>query len=174
MLGTRGGKFHRNGQTLGRRRWASPHWICCELNFKDRHHAPMGPGYTSLFFLDEVTALAAGHRPCCFCRRAAALEFLGGEKAGAFDAAVHRERLQVRPDIACHDLPDGAMIALGSQACAVKSGALLAWSFAGYGPPLPRISSLRATLLTPPRFLAKLRQGYQPRWHPSAEQRARA
>ena len=64
-------------QTLGRRRWASRHWICCDLHYKDAHHEPMGKGYTSLFFLDEVTALAAGHRPCFYCRRADAKHFLG-------------------------------------------------------------------------------------------------
>ena len=63
MLGNRGGKFHRPDKTLGKRRWASRHWIACELRYKDMHHEPMGEGYTSLFFLDEVTALAAGHRP---------------------------------------------------------------------------------------------------------------
>ena len=174
MLGNRGGKFHRDDQTLGRRRWASPHWICCELHYKGMHHEPMGRGYTSLFFLDEVTALAAGHRPCFFCRRAAALEFLGGEKVAAFDAIAHRERLGARLEIQTSDLPDGAMIAVGVDAYAIKAGQLLAWSFAGYGAPVPRMSLPRATLLTPPLFLAKLRQGYQPRWHESAEQRARA
>ena len=69
MLGNRGGRFHRDDRSLGKRRWASHHWICCELHYRDMHHEAMGKGYTSLFFLDEVTALAAGHRPCFFCRR---------------------------------------------------------------------------------------------------------
>ena len=59
MMGNRGGKFHKDDRTLGKRRWASYHWICCELHYKDQHHEAMGEGYTSLFFLDEVTALAA-------------------------------------------------------------------------------------------------------------------
>ena len=76
MMGNRGGKFHRDDQTLGRRRWASRHWICCDLHWKSHHHEPMGKGYTSLFFLDEVTALSAGHRPCFYCRRKDAQLFL--------------------------------------------------------------------------------------------------
>ena len=93
MLGNRGGKFHRDDRTLGRRRWASHHWIACELHYKGLHHEPMGRGYTSLFFLDEVTALAAGHRPCFFCRRAEARAFLGGRKVDEFDRQLHKERL---------------------------------------------------------------------------------
>jgi hypothetical protein len=94
MLGNRGGKFHRDDKTLGKRRWASQAWICCELNYKDWHHEPMGKGYTSLFFLDEVTALAAGHRPCFMCRREEAKRFveLSGMGTGELDAVLHRER----------------------------------------------------------------------------------
>ncbi|MBG1233472.1 hypothetical protein [Aestuariivirga litoralis] len=94
MMGNRGGKFHRHDQTLGKRRWASQHWICCELHYKNAHHEAMGQGYTSLFFLDEVTALAAGHRPCFYCRRQDAKDFLGGEKVESFDRRVHVERTE--------------------------------------------------------------------------------
>src|SRR5947199_10356022 len=71
MFGNRGGRFHRDDRTLGARRWASRQWICCVLSFKGRRHSVWGPtSYTDLFFLDEVTALAAGHRPCFECLRA--------------------------------------------------------------------------------------------------------
>ena len=93
MMGNRGGKFHRDDKTLGKRRWASHHWICCDLHYKNMHHEAMGQGYTSLFFLDEVTALAAGHRPCFYCRRGDAKAFLGEEKVEAFDQQVHAERI---------------------------------------------------------------------------------
>ena len=75
FFGNRGGRFHRDDRTLGRRRWASRQWICCVLQFKNRRHDVWGQGFTDLFFLDEVTALAAGHRPCFECRRADAKEF---------------------------------------------------------------------------------------------------
>ena len=82
LMGNRGGRIHLaadpetgEGPRLGRRRWASRQWICCVLAFKGRRRQVMGPGYTELFFLDEATALAAGHRPCFECRRAEALAF---------------------------------------------------------------------------------------------------
>ncbi len=96
MLGNRGGRFHRDDKTLGKRRWASQAWICCELHYKDWHHEPMGRGYTSLFFLDEVTALCAGHRPCFMCRRAEARRFveLSGMGTKALDRVLQGERVR--------------------------------------------------------------------------------
>jgi len=77
LMGNRGGAFHLPDRTLGSRRWASRQWIACVLAFKDRHRpAMMQPHrYTELFFLDEATALAAGHRPCFECRRRDAEQF---------------------------------------------------------------------------------------------------
>jgi hypothetical protein len=170
MMGNRGGKFHRDDRTLGKRRWASRHWIACELHYKDLHHEPMGQGYTSLFFLDEVTALAAGHRPCFFCRRAEAKAFLGERRVNDFDGMMHEERLAERPLCDLIGLPDGAMIDIDGTAFAVLGAQLLRWSFAGYVESLPRTSSMRGRLLTPPSIAAILRGGYKPRWHESAHQ----
>ncbi|MET0192678.1 MAG: hypothetical protein ABW200_04810, partial [Hyphomicrobiaceae bacterium] len=76
MMGNRGGCFHRPDQTLKARRWATRQWIACLLDFKGRRRQLMQPNrYTELFFLDEATALAAGHRPCFECRRASATCF---------------------------------------------------------------------------------------------------
>src|SRR5436305_14029718 len=75
LFGNRGGRFHRDDRTLGKRRWASRQWICCVLRFKERHREVWGRGYTELLFLDEVTSLAAGHGPCFACRRADAQPF---------------------------------------------------------------------------------------------------
>jgi len=69
FMGNRGGRFHTDAQTLATRRWVSRQWICCVLEFKKRRRAVWGRFYTELFFLDEPTALAAGHRPCFECRR---------------------------------------------------------------------------------------------------------
>ena len=168
MLGNRGGRFHRDDKSLKDRRWASTHWIACELHYKNMHHEAMGKGYTSLFFLDEVTALAAGHRPCCFCRRVEAKQFLGPGKVGPFDDALHRERLGPKPVVDVAGLPDGTMIARDGAPFAVKGAALLPWNFAGYGQPRPRMAIPNATLLTPPLIVAILAGGYQPRWHESA------
>jgi hypothetical protein len=168
MLGNRGGRFHRDDRSLGKRRWASHHWICCELHYRDMHHEAMGKGYTSLFFLDEVTALAAGHRPCFFCRRKEAKAFLGDRRVEEFDRALHGERLSERPEMAEASLPDGAMIDLEGEAFAVRGELLLRWSFAGYAQGRPRLAGMRGKLLTPPSILRILHQGYRPRWHPSA------
>lgn len=170
LMGNRGGRFHKDDKTLGRRRWASRHWIACELHWKSQHHEPMGQGYTSLFFLDEVTALAAGHRPCFFCRRQEAKAFLGGRKAGDFDRALHAERLS--PKIHCNagGLPDGVMIDIDGAAWAVRGADLLRWSFAGYTERRACNPSLHGSLLTAPSIAAILRERYTPRWHPSANQ----
>jgi hypothetical protein len=167
LLGNRGGKFHRDDKTLGKRRWASTHWICCELHYKDMHHEPMGQGYTSLFFLDEVTALAAGHRPCFFCRRTEAKVFMGDRKVSEFDEQLHDQRL-ARHEARVADLPDGAMIEHENHAYAVKGRDLLQWSHSKYVLAIPRNSLNTARQLTPPLIVAILGRGYQPRWHPSA------
>jgi hypothetical protein len=173
MMGNRGGKFHRDDRTLGRRRWASRHWICCELSWKGNLHAPMGEGYTSLFFLDEVTALAAGHRPCFFCRRKAAQRFLSLAEpqldADGADRIADRERRSPRPNLATADLPDGVMIATGTTAYAVRGKYLLRWTFAGYAAKIPRGEVLHATLLTPPLYVGIVARGFRPRWHESAD-----
>src|SRR5262249_21280802 len=69
FMGNRRGRLHSDDRTLSSRRWASRMWICCRLHFNNRHRQVWGNSYTELFFLDEVTALAAGHRPCFECRR---------------------------------------------------------------------------------------------------------
>ncbi len=169
LMGNRGGKIHRDDKTLSNRRWASRRWICCELHYKNWHHEPMGQGYTTLFFLDEVTALASGHRPCMLCRRAEAKAFLGTKSADSMDRVLHAERLAaraVRP--LAHDLPDGAMLGLDGAAFAVRGERLLRWSFAGYVESVLRKPSLHGSLLTPPAIIAILRSGYKPRWHSSA------
>jgi hypothetical protein len=203
MMGNRGGRFHRDDKTLGRRRWASHHWICCELHYKNQHHEPMGKGYTSLFFLDEVTALAAGHRPCFFCRRAEAKRFFALMKprltVDEADRLAHRQRNSKtspsrrkpgpnrqrdgstetpssqavgpgfrRDDELVPGLPDGAMVATGGEAFALRGGSALRWSSAGYAEALPRSAVMHARLLTPPLYVGILAEGYEPRWHESA------
>jgi hypothetical protein len=69
FMGNRGGRIHTDDRRLAKRRWASRQWICCALDFKGRQRDVWGRYYTEMFFLDEVTALSAGHRPCFECRR---------------------------------------------------------------------------------------------------------
>ena len=173
-MGNRGGKFHRPDQTLGRRRWASRQWIACVCSFKGRQRDVWGRYYTELFFLDEPTALAAGHRPCFECRRAEAEAFRAAfdEKrkitAPEMDAVLHDERLasgrKRTSEQKIEELPDGAMIALGGRALALRGDALLPWSFEGYAAPTKRPASGKVATLTPPSILRALKAGYKPRW----------
>jgi hypothetical protein len=179
MFGNRGGKFHRDDKTLASRRWVSRQWICCVLKFKGRQRNVWGRYYTELFFLDEVTALAAGHRPCFECRRKDAERFallFSGKKrrasAVAMDKILHAERLngkakRSQPGKLDH-LPDGAMISLNGDAFAVRGSRLLRWTPDGYSQSRSRPCKIDVNVLTPPSILGVLRRGYVPLWHPSA------
>jgi hypothetical protein len=183
LFGNRGGRIHRADRTLARRRWTSRAWICCRLAFKGRHREVWGNSYTELFFLDEPTALAAGHRPCFECRRADAVAFAQAwarahglnvaPRAGAMDEVLHAQRLDGRNKrrhrAKLDALPDGTMVVLADdQPLAVRGDALLPWSFAGYGAPRSRPRGIEVDLLTPPAIVAVLSAGYRPQWHASA------
>jgi hypothetical protein len=176
LFGNRGGRFHDpKARALRTRRWASKQWICCVLDFKGRHREVWRTGYTELFFLDEVTALAAGHRRCCECRRIAARAFQAATASrlslAAIDAQLHLERLDGRAKrlhpLPAEELPNGAVIAFDGRAFAIRGGAILPWSLRGYGPPQPHVPG-EVDVLTPPLTLAALRGGYAPLWHPTA------
>ena len=180
-------------KTLLKKRWTLPAWIVCTCDFRNRRREPMGrnrkgapgqpdkAGWTELFFLDEVTALAAGHRPCFYCRRERARDFLhrfgtafGIEqpRAPMLDKRLHRERLASGgkpPALDAQELaalPDATMVADGSAAYALRDGAALRWSFAGYGERLD-FSALHGRplcLLTPLTTVEILKAGYRPTW----------
>lgn len=193
FLGNRGGCFHDEQQRLTRARWASRQWITCLLQFKGRRREVMQPHrYTELFFLDEATALAAGHRPCFECRRADAARFFEalhegipgiaarGEKlrVDAVDRVLHAERVDARTKakrtatVKLAEVPAGAMVALPGEprrALLVHEVGLLRWSFGGYGPPEPAAGASEVTLLTPPSIVVALRAGYVPGVHESVE-----
>lgn len=176
MMGNRGGRIHDAARQLGARRWASKQWICCVLDFKGRQRAVWGESYTEMFFLDEVTAFAAGHRPCFECRRkdaqAFAERFPCVHSAPRMDDVLHHERLDGRVQrthrAAIDTLPDGAMVARDGQAFAVRGNSLLHWTAEGYDTALPRPRGNEADLLTPPSIVRVLQRGYAPLWHPSA------
>jgi len=179
LMGNRGGRIHDVERQLTRRRFASRQWICCVLAFKGRHRAVWGEGYTELFFLDEPTAFAAGHRPCFECRRADAVAFARnfseGEpaRADAMDRVLHAQRLDGREKrlhrLPIDTLPDGAALTPdGRTVLMLKAGRLLCWSPSGYADAGERPRGGDVDVLTPPAILAVLRRGYRPHWHPSA------
>jgi len=193
FTGNRGIIHDPETKTLLKKRWALPAWIICECTFRDVRREPMGrnrkgrpgepdkAGWTELFFFDEVTALAAGHRPCFYCRRRRATDFLARfgaafgieePRAPMLDKRLHGERLASggtpvvigAGELAA--LPDGAMVADGARAYALHDGTALPWSFAGYGRPVGfRALDDALKVLTPATTLAVLRQGYEPVWH---------
>jgi hypothetical protein len=173
LMGNRGGRFHRDDRTLGTSRWKNKHWLICVCAFKDRRREVWGDSYTELFFLDEPTALAAGHRPCYECRRKAYDAFLAvfpgsPRRIDPVDEALHRERLEGRRKrlwrARLGDLPDGTMVARGARAYAIRGASLSPWSFAGYGAPAPLDPDTLADVLTPPSTVAALANGYRPLW----------
>lgn len=193
FTGNRGIIHDPETQTLLDRRWSTKAWIVCDLAHpRGKTRTPMGrngpnggAGWTELFFLDEVTALAAGHRPCFYCRREAAKRYatafadafgLAAPKAADIDSRLHAERLASGGSPAplseneVRALPDGAMVAAGGRAFAMRGGALRPWSFSGYGegPPHCRGLPLGITLITPPTTVAVLRAGFRPVWYESA------
>ena len=189
FTGNRGIIHDPDTRSLLSRRWTSRAWIVCACSFGGRRRQPMGrngpggsAGWTELFFLDEVTALAAGHRPCFHCRRQQAADFLAlfgkafhiaGPHAPLLDARLHGERLAsggTPPALSAEDvtvLPDGAMFSDGVACFTRRQDRLFQWSFAGYIP-IRQIIEGNLVLLTPKATVGVLRAGYRPVWHSSA------
>lgn len=184
-MGNRG-ILHDENRKLGVARWRHKAWICCVLSFKGRRRTPMSPGaYTELFFLDEPTALAAGHRPCAECRRDDYLAFRSawsrahGTTASApeMDALLHKARVQspsraqVRHLARARTLPDGAMILHpeSNAPALVWRGAQYPWGPQGYAPAEPCPDTL-VQVLTPSPTLGALAAGYPAQPHSSLSQ----
>ncbi|MBN9007808.1 MAG: hypothetical protein J0H40_20620 [Rhizobiales bacterium] len=170
-------------RTLLKRRWTTKAWITCVCEFRGRRRDVMGTqSWTELFFLDEATAFAAGHRPCFYCRRDDANAFRAawarGNRTGALrapeiDAALHAERLDGRTkrlhplSKPLSDLPDGAMVQAGQESFVVASGRPLRWTFGGYrAVDAPLVD---AKLITPLSTVRALAAGYKPVLHKSAQ-----
>jgi hypothetical protein len=158
-----------------RRSWAVKRWISCRLEFRGRRRHPLlQPGrFTELFFLDEATALAAGHRACGECRYEDYVRlkaFFRGLGADEIDEQLHRER-RAHHDAPYRNLPDAAFVLLDPGPHLVLADSLLPWSPAGYGEPVPRPRGGRARVITPPSLVVLLAAGWQPvvpLLHPSA------
>ena len=169
-------------RTLLKKRWSGPAWITCLCEFRGWRRPVMGRrSWTELFFLDEATAFAAGHRPCFFCRRDDANRFraawengngVADIRAREMDAVLHRERLErgkkrLHPlPVPVKQLPDGAMVQRGEESFLILQGKALQWSMAGYRETDGAIEN--ALLLTPLSTLRALGAGYRPVLHPSA------
>jgi hypothetical protein len=170
FTGNRGIIHNPQTRTLLKRRWASRAWLICVLRWRNNRRSVMGTSsWTELFFLDEATGLAAGHRPCFFCRRMAAQAFkvcfptdenAATPKAHDIDTALHAERLdgnrkRLHP-LMCRaaELPDGAMVLQDGVPHLILGGAAHPWSFRGYGMPVAPLHC--AQLITPPSTVVVL------------------
>lgn len=179
LMGNRGCLHDAEGR-LGAARWRHPHWVCCVTEFRGRKRLPMPPPgsptvYTALFFRDEATAFAAGHRPCGECRRADWLRFralwegcgLPGGSAGAVDRALHsarvtRDRAQVTHWRDAAGLPEGAFVRVDGVPGVVAEGCWHGWVDAGgYGGPRP-LPRGAVEVLTPAPVVAVFAAGYRP------------
>jgi hypothetical protein len=153
-------------------------WLICVLEFKGRHRTVMTPRrYTELFFLDEATAFAAGHRPCFECRREAAQYFrqcwVRGNPTYSFtettsieeiDAVLHGERLAPEGSFTARigELPDGVFVLYEDKPHLVAGGSLLPWSPFGYGEAVTLSPGIVLPVLTPGSTVNAFRMGYVP------------
>jgi hypothetical protein len=181
LFGNRGVLHDEHGQLV--RAWQVRRWIACRLEFKSRRRELLRPGrFTELFFLDEATALTAGHRPCAECRREDFARFrqvwadthAGGQpRADDIDGVLHAERITGDGAKRVHtarlsDLPDRSIVGEGDQAWIVLGGDLVAWSPFGYGDRRAMPGSATVHTLTPPSVIKVIRAGYEPGVHPTA------
>ena len=176
VYGNRGCLHDDSGRI--RRHHNGRRWIACRLRFRGWHRSPLlQPGrFTELFFLDEATAFAAGHRPCALCRRedynryGSIWEELhpGQRGADAIDAQLHAERLEAgtsrqrHHEVELDDVPDGAFVLRDGKPWLVAGTALRLWTPAGYAEPVRRETCAPAMLVTPPSLVDVLRGGWEP------------
>jgi hypothetical protein len=171
VFGNRG-RLHDDDQRI-RRTHDGRRWIACRLEFRGRRREPMPlRRYTGLFFLDDATALAAGHRPCGECRREdyrSFLELAGASGADELDARLHAERGRLH-ERRLDELPDGAFVVAEGEPWLVLGDELLRWSPGGYADRRPRLAG-RVDVVTPPTSLRVLASGWSggvPLVHPSS------
>jgi len=171
-MGNRGGRLHRDDFSLGPARWKSRAWIACRLDFKSRHRTVMGSGYTEIFFLDGVTALAAGHRPCFECRRSDATAFAHAwaraqglkapPRAAEMDAVLHAQRLDPPDRVRVEDLPPGAIFRHGAAFHLRTPAGCALWNFDGYPPSTGTESMSNPVEAVTPAAIRALLRDYVP------------
>jgi len=186
FMGNRG--ILHNAQQHIVTQWRGKAWITCQLQFKGRQSPVFAPdSYSQLFFRDEATAFAAGHRPCAECRRGRFNEFKAAwlqvnhdliETASptvlSIDSILHQERLLPDKSKRCHEatlgsLPPGSMLLHNGQALLLWQGKLLAWSFDGYQRSTAALPvAARVQVLTPPSVVRVFASGLLPQVHVSA------
>jgi hypothetical protein len=187
LMGNRGILHNDEGEIV--RKWASPTWVTCVLKFGQRTSpGTFRPGhYSKLFFLDEATAFAAGHRPCGECQRPRYMEFRDAWKAAnvseeqlerfslsMLDRQLHAERTSRTATngkgtftAPISELPFGVLVEWAGHAWLVANAReLRRWSFDGYAPPVEAPAEA-VRVLTPASIVKTFGQGFRPRVHSS-------
>ena len=185
LMGNRGVLHNAEKQIIATSR--SPRWISCTLDFKGRRREVFAPHrYSELFFLDEATSLAAGHRPCAECRRRRFKEFCAAWAAGnadlvvsqplradTIDRVLHSERVRhgggkrTYPAVVS-TLAAGSIVEHEGRAYLAWAGKLRLWSFTGYGPAASLSPATEVAVLTPKSIVQAIRAGFLPDVHESA------
>lgn len=186
LMGNRG--ILHNAEKRVVHKWQHKSWVTCLLKFGDlQRQKPFSTldHYSELFFLDEATAFAAGHRPCHYCQRERAQSFKQAWCAanhpcsafvpqGDLDAQLHRERttptgVKVTFEALAGELPLGTMFAIADTSYLVSPRGYHPWSFGGYGSTHPLSPDTLVQVLTPKSVVAAFRHGFTPKMHTSAE-----
>jgi hypothetical protein len=166
------------------KRWAHKNWIACDPSFRGIIRTPLfQPGrYSELFFLDEATAFAAGHRPCNYCQHQRFIAFRRAwqqahpnelMRADEIDARIHTDRVRRDGNKVTYpeelaNLPDGAIIERDAKAFLIYAGRLWQWSFVGYSPAGP-VDTSNVAVLTPHCIVEAFRSGFVPSVHGSVQ-----
>lgn len=186
-MGNRGILHNEKNEIV--RPWAHKAWVTCLLEFKGyKRSKPFSTGnYSELFFLDEATGLAAGHRPCGHCQRARHLEFKDAWLRANLPEGASRSALITELDRQLHaeraipggqkqtfeaklsELPLGTFFDMDSVAYLVTARGYLPWSFEGYGDPTAITTDTKVNVLTPRSIIRAISEGYDPKVHSSAK-----
>lgn len=181
LTGNRG-IIHGPDKQLSNKPWSHHAWICCVLDWQGRKRDVMsGRKWTELFFLDEATAFAAGHRPCGYCRPEAYQAFKtawqdafeGNAGAKQMDQVLHAERVDPRSRsqktywAEAKALPTGAMYRQKGKIYLVTEEVVRPFSVGGYGPGKTAPEG-NVEVLTPPSMVKVLSAGFMPQLHATA------
>ncbi|MBC7886214.1 MAG: hypothetical protein H7X99_12110 [Saprospiraceae bacterium] len=171
LMGNRG-HLHKESQQIIRN-FQLKRWIICVLDFKQRKRTLMQKGrYTELFFADEATALASGHRPCAECQRSRFNTFstiwktanqLSEATTQEIDEYLHKERTNPdKPFLIMEDLPDGVFMEYNSKPYLKNDGKIYSWSFGGYDGPIAWTENKKVKVLTPMSIVKTYSAGFLP------------
>jgi hypothetical protein len=171
LIGNRGCLHNKQQQII--RPYQLKRWIICVLSFKQRKRSLMSRGlYTELFFWDEASALASGHRPCAECQRERNQEFKkiwqdanSEPNVGLteIDNFLHKERLNANKQyFPISELPSGIFVEYHEKPFLVYENKLFEWTFNGYLSAIDLPQNMIFKALTPASIIKTIQYGFRP------------